>query len=750
MSLAAMAATAAIPVAESPMKAQAPGFGVQKNASLAEAARENTFFEDFEQRPGGFGNYADDWLPEGWTKFSKAGHTIPTDNTRHNLLWRVTDNDNKNVALVIPFDAYEGNCFAHIIADVAYETGDGFHTPDFQDEWLVTPAFTPQTEDWLYFKLNYYPYWTVYNREADDFSGKNNDLEIYVSVNDGQDWTKLWDLIEDEVRVKYTDEDLRNSLVLYPEYVPIYVNLKDYVGSSVKLAFRFYGNLGQGVAIDNVAVGVPMPVANYTLPGGVFLQQLSPKVDYPANPTMLVPYGQEILWRNTSTDILRNEWTYEDAAGARQQSTDYNLTTPAYDFNTTHMTPELQGFFESRESELFHTNYPVMQAGGILIGADKESGYNGQFSVGRTDVLDGDIRYSSELTSLFPDIDLAWEKIQGVMDGTLDVYGFCSVYPKPAVAYGFDYVDLTALVLESVPEDDGIEVMVFALDEETAMPDHKIGQGVLWGKDIPAAADEFVNLRVNFDVPVYVEKDIMILVMGCRKGGHVALANMITKHPEKYGNNLIYWLHYDNNVEGGYYEEFKNLGTLPGYTGGRHFAGLLIGMGAAYSTMERLDNEDFVVPVEGGSKEFKIKSTQAPDTWKLTEDGVTLAEWAHFTTTYDEASQTYTLTLTADANDGDARDGDLTLVCPGSYVKIHTVQAAGINGAFADNAVSVKVSNGDIVVEGGKEVARVYDVAGKLVAEAILDGRTVISGDNLDKGVYIVRVDDAVSFKVVK
>ncbi|MDE7119890.1 MAG: choice-of-anchor J domain-containing protein, partial [Muribaculaceae bacterium] len=518
-----------------------------------------------------------------------AGHTLPTDNTRHNLLWRVTDNDSKNVALVIGYSAYEGNCFAHIISDVAYVTDEGYHEPDFQDEWLVTPTITPQTEDWLYFKLNYSPAWAVYSNTVGDFSARNNDLEVYVTTDDGQTWVKLWNLIDDEVKPNYTEEELRADLInLYRNYVPIYINLKDYVGSNVKLAFRFFGRMGQGMALDNVAVGVPMPVANYTLPGGVFMQQISCNNDFPATPTLLAPYGEEITWRNTSTDILRSEWTYEDETGAKVTSPVKNLVTPAYGFNTTHMTPELMGFFESRESDPYHTNFPQMQAGGFISGYD-QSGWNGEFAVGSTDVFDGDIRSFSEYISLNPEIDLAWEKIQGYLDGALDVYGYCSVYAKPTVAYGFDYIDIMARVLEAVPDNDGIEVMVFALDEQTANPTNKIGHTVLWGKDIPAdRPDEYINLRFKFDVPVYVEKDIMILFMGCRSGGNVSFPCMLTTHPEKYGNNLVYWIHYDSEVEGGYYDEFKNLGTFP-VSGGRHFAGFLMGMGATYSTMERLD-----------------------------------------------------------------------------------------------------------------------------------------------------------------
>lgn len=749
LSLAVVGVNAAPPVVEAPVKSGIPSLGLQKSPVKRAVARDNTFFEGFESRPDGFGNASDNWLPEGWSKFSKAGHTLPTDNSRHNLLWRVTDNDSKDVALVISYSAYDGDCFAHVIGDVAYVTDEGYHEPDYQDEWLVTPAFTPQDEDWLYFKLNYSPAWCTYNRDANDYSGRNTDLEVYVSTDDGANWVKMWNLIDDYVHSGYTVDELNADLInLYRDYTPMYINMKDYVGKEVKLAFRFFGRMGLGMALDNVAVGVPVPESSYSLPTGVFMQQISANCDFPANPTLLAPHGVEIKWNNTSVDFLRNEWTYEDATGAQQKSESLNLITPAYDFGSVHKTPQLQAFFESRESEVYRTNYPSMQAGGMLYGSDT-SGYSGEFAVGATDVFDGSIKLSSEYMSLYPSVDLAWEKLMGYLDGTLDVLGYCSVYQKPEVPYGFDFLDVLALVKETVPADDGLEVIVMSLDEG-GMPNKKIGQTVLWGSDIPAADEtSYVNLRFKFPVPVYTDQAMLIVIAGCQKGGYVAFPYMVTTHPEKYGNNLIYWIHYDPELEDGYYDEFKHLGSFP-LAGDRHFGGFMMGMGASYSFMERLDSEDFVMPCEGGSKEFKIKATHAPERWKLTVDGITEADWAHFKADYDAATEVYTVTLTADANNDAARTGELILASPGSQVKFNVSQPSGIADVSADNNVSVRFVNGDIVVIGGKNNARVYDITGKLVANVRLDARTVIPGDALAGGVYIVRVDDSVSFKIVK
>ena len=180
--------------------------------------------------------------------------------------------------------------------------------------------------------------------------------------------TRILSLIDDEIKTKYSEDDLRADLITRNrDYEPIYVNIKPYLGKQVKFAFRYFGNLGLPMAIDNVAVGVPMPVSSYVVPGAALRQGISPMGEYPVEPRLYIPSGTELSWVNTSIDVMRNEWSYSDASGAIQKSDVFNLVTPAYEFGSEHATPSLQGFFESRESEIFQSRFAKMQAGGSLI-----------------------------------------------------------------------------------------------------------------------------------------------------------------------------------------------------------------------------------------------------------------------------------------------------------------------------------------------------------------------------------------------
>ncbi len=115
--------------------------------------------------------------------------------------------------------------------------------------------------------------------------------------------------MEDEIKQKYTEDELRAELSRFDaEYRPIYINIKDYLDKPTKFAFRYYGRAGAPTAIDNIAVGVPQPVAKYVVPNGFFFEGVSPNFDYPSEPKMMIPFGTEALGPTS-------QQTYSEANG---------------------------------------------------------------------------------------------------------------------------------------------------------------------------------------------------------------------------------------------------------------------------------------------------------------------------------------------------------------------------------------------------------------------------------------------------
>lgn len=767
--LSGMAATAAaiVPVEELPAHKPIRMNAISRVPSIAQAkafaGARNTFFEGFESRPEGFTMSTREWLPDGWQDVSKSGHTATS--TPHNLTWQVLDEDSKNlIGPVVQNGAHEGYAFAYIMADVAY--GD-HHDLDVQDEWLITPSIVPLDEDWLYFKLFFSPGWTLYNRTTNDFTGQNNSLEVYVTEDEGENWEKVWSLIDDHITKEYTDEQLRASLIDVENkaYTSMYVDIHRFAGKTVKFAFRYFGNLGLPMALDNVAVGVPEPIASYTVPYAALKQGVSPNVNYPANPRLYIPYGHEMTWLNTSTDVLRNEWTYADADGTMLTSSEKNLVTPAYDTFATVPTPTLTGYFESNATEPFRPGFSTMQAGGILAGKDianpaaGEVPYEGEFGVGFYDITEPghQIVVSSEYIGFNPDIDLAWEKIQGVPDGAVDIDGICNMYFYGGAPFGFDYVDVVALIGETVDAEARMIARVFEISDNGAIGE-EIGYTVLEGKDIPAAdKTSYVNLRFKFPVPVNVSSNFLVMLTNpCRDGnGEVAYNGNIVfpyvKSINNMGNTLLYEWVYTEQTD--WYDGFFNLNEFP-LNGGR-FGGILMTLGASYSDMELMEAKEVDVPADGGTETFKIKAHHNAERWALTFDGVTAPEWISHTATYDEATDTYDVTLTVGENPGsESIDADLYIVSPGSAVSVPFTQPGSQNSLKtidAPESVGITTSGNDIVVTGAYGAVKVYDVAGVLVAHATANGgRVAINAAHLPKGVYVVRVNDSVTGKIVK
>lgn len=730
----------------------------QAAAPLAAPSTGLTFFEGFEARPGGLGNYYDEWLPAGWQDVSKSGQTVPgAGDYRHNLTWRVISNDDRDNSPTCHNWAFEGECFAFIMNDVAY----GSHTElAEQDEWLIMPEVTPGTEDWLFFHLFYYPSWTTWNRATSDFTARNNQLEVYVTTDGGSHWRCLWNVVDDEITDKYTYDELRADLIAYDktEYDCIYVDLKQYAGQKIQLAFRYFGRYGQSMAIDNVSVGVPQPVASYLVPDGYFKQGLSPQVDYPSELSFMAPFNQEMLWENTSVASQAYEWTYADASGTTATTTDVDLVTPAYPIGSRVATPSLVSTFESRRSERFSQPFTTIQAGGILRGTDA-TGVESEFGVGHYDIGDPNHRVviSSNYIGFNPELDDTWEMRLGLMYGSLDVTGYCNVYPASPSAYGFDFVDVPALIRSPVLEDSEVALAVYTLDS-AGQPDRQIGVAAIAGKDVPSDPVNFINLHFEFPVPVCVPADteIITLLMGFnREEDTVVFPYVKTTTEGLYGNSLLYVWTYDATMEG-WYDTFYNLNNFL-LNDGFHFAGLVQSLGVSYSWMELLESNPFIeAPMEGTTAQFHVRSFHGPARMAVTENGVTRPDWVDYTIEHDEATGISTVTLhilhTTQAED---RDTELHIVTPGSWVSIPVYQDGDPDASLSlatDPAANVRVSvssTGNILVAGASGAVRVVDMSGHTVATgSAADG--VIPASHLQHGIYVVSVEGAGNYKIVK
>lgn len=770
--LPAIALMAVVPQEQQPGKDLNPEFTKDLTRVIRQAQsdeNQNSFFEGFEGRdPNGYGYIANAWLPTGWTQFSRAGNRHMTSADGFwDLTWLTLCND---AVQHLPSNdqtmAFEGEAFAYIMADVMWggkpiypDLGLDYATNHPQDEWLVSPAIKPNPEEWFYFQLQFRPAWCVYNRDADDFTGENTLLEVYVTEGDGttdSDWKKLWSL-KDYIEQKYTPEDLRADLTTYekPDYVPVYVNVGDYVGKDIKVALRFFGVNGQGMAVDNVSLGIPQPKPSYTLPKGFFKQQsLTPLMtEITGTPQLLIPFDTEATWVNTSADILTNEWSYDDADGSKLTSDIYNLVTPAYNLYQKYDAPVLTGSFESR-SETYQTLYSKMQAGGRLSGTG--DGYNGELGIAYYDYLDPKCSFaqSSNTISFHQDLNNQWETLLGRMPGTIEVTGIGCVYYATDVKYGFDYVDIFAQVVGDangkLAENDSILITAFSLPDNEYEAATIIGQSMLTGADINALpvieTGNYKNLRFKFDVPVVSDNDMLVLLSPYNIEGEDKLVFPYLKSEDDkvWGNSVVYLNVYETEDNGGTYDTFYNLNAYPMSKG--HFAGLTMSLGAVYSYMETdsYSGETIELPIEGGEYTINgVHSMFGPEKWALTTDRVNKSDWMSFeAAAVDGHEDEYSVTLKFDANTDRPREVEAYLMQPGSCIKLNVRQegeSSGIADITASAEMSVKVVGRSIIVNGAEGVVELFNTTGTKLAQVNAKGTATIDAGGMASGVYIIR-----------
>ena len=173
-----------------------------------------------------------------------------------------------------------------------------------------------------------------------------------------------------------------------------------------------------------------------------------------------------------------------------------------------------------------------------------------------------------------------------------------------------------------------------------------------------------------------------------------------------------------------------------------------------YTWLFSTDNDyEFDAPVEGGSKTFNVNSLYIPDSWEVSDSNDALYNWVDYTPFYDETTGEMTVTFDVAELPAETkgRYTYVTISNPGSSARFTIVQGeAGVEGVET-SAVVVSVVDGNFVVKGSNaSMVDVYNLAGQKVASAAVDGETVVNGQGLAKGMYILKFSDNTAIKVVK
>ena len=250
-------------------------FGVSKQAPRFKAisvapksVSDAVLSESFESYSGGQGTFSNSWLPSGWT----ATRTEGIEDLAEAYF---VDPDTQEP---LPAEAGLGTWFVESYYSVAPQYGDAtagiFYLTsatlqsagiEQQDEWLISPEFTVGEGNFLQFYSSYIPY-LFFNIDEEHLDMNSGDwieqetvatMKVMISTNNGSSWTELYDLADQYMGISFIEIYMNSS----NEFLPIAIDLSDYAGQKVKLAFEYVGKDGGYVYVDNISVGVSAPEA---------------------------------------------------------------------------------------------------------------------------------------------------------------------------------------------------------------------------------------------------------------------------------------------------------------------------------------------------------------------------------------------------------------------------------------------------------------------------------------------------------
>lgn len=731
-----------------------------------------------------------DWLPETWSeKVSDNALTSINDNST----WHV---DRKQLYHPEPV---EGQYYATINAAITNEGETKINLP--QDEWLITPEFIPASGTRFLYNVGLAPFFLYDTEKFDWEKGRFSNREVTATLQlmiqaDGGEWTQLWDACN-EFKDTPDKELCKNGVVM--KFYHYSTDMTPYAGKKVKMAFRYVGQGGNAMDIDRVRVGVPEPIASYKRPQGAFYFGLTDDyddLDISEQFRMLLPPYTDVTWSNKSS--IESEsfvWNFQNADGSDGTSTERDLKQN-YAINYASLP-------NYRRMPQLTANAPGAPGNAYSWGGEKFQ-VGGQATV---TLSDGEKRTCSvgnyDLNNNFYALQGAPGKFMfGHCEGTdslwTDLLGeethlkaVCNFFEMPAHPYALSRV--TVMATGEIQDDAELSLRIQSVDEDGRF-DLELARATCKASDIKVTEIEGVKyLAMPFDLfsvgededgeevlkrdTLTIETPILVTVMGFNKLNSSNFG-FFQSGADPHGETNGYFIlsEDEENEEDG---DIYPLSAVTSKQSGACYSSFLFNLDANYSWMEDTDEnltrnwiqlyEDmyinammFNVPGEGGTVEFNLVASEDPAQWKeellpVTDDYPQPEdETPTWLTAKKEGDKAHAkITFDVQANDtGEAREAYYYAYIPGSRVLylLHQEKASAVRDIMdTHERIRVTVVGGDFLVAGpnGGQVS-VFDTTGRLVAQSVLQGDTVIKGEQLPHGVYVLRFGNGVAVKVMK
>lgn len=625
------------------------------------------------------------WLPSGWV--------------------RKCDDVNKHDAVLDPKD----NIFcwkvwsqaSDVSMRVQFSMGTDEHAFE-QDEWLITPEFTPAEYDLLKFSLSYSPAFTLLDMNTMAFTGWNTHPEVLVSTDDGATWDKIWDCKE-HAQSFSEDELWDDAMSMAHPFYDFRVDLSKYTGKKIKIAFRHVGENGESIELDNVEVSLPVVEGLYDVPAGTFywgfnekLQRYNPEVGALA-PT----FAPAVFTNYSSADVTEISWScFSTDFATNLNGSDRDFTILPKGFEAFYM-PFLTVKAPGAQDGLYSKD----GAGGtmmpIFFGGDFEKGYRAMYDDEPLAMMLMMFDYSTGglgnygITGKGADIDETLKAVFSLDDAKSTSVGFVlPTSPKPYhftkmmfVLGDIDADDDAVYKLEIFPLVDGVIAdMPMATSTVTASQINKVGQ-------LGSLTFKFKGADVNGKEIDYVSYSGDAYVRLSMDDERIRSTTVLTQSvPNAVPRSSSYF-----EVSSGDKLYIYPLSMLAA-GGSNLYIDYAVNMDIAYSWMEPAGDAAeagtvFETDNQAAEKAYDIDAYYGTDKWSV----YYAPEWVSYEFKAADGDAAPQFVLKVAENTGDARKASVLLASPGAQLQFDIRQGAGsgvLDAAIAaDNSLPVRFFN---------------------------------------------------------
>ena len=668
--------------------------------------------EDFESWDG-----ADpSWLPKGW---SRDHRLLPPGNPG----WRAYK----------PTNFYEEIKSACLVIENYY---------DPIDEWIITPSakveegmtlsFLTFPTPVYYFDVNYVD-WTIY-----EFTEMHivNDFRVYVTEDDGENWTLIKSVASD-----FEDEKGYFELSKLTKETRYTLDLNAYAGKTIKIGFNVWGiDEGNTVMLDEVRVGYPSLDISYGRPDGSLYFGLSKYDEFLPVSILTVPVYSPVTFVNTSKDrSAKFSWEYQTKSGDKYSDNQRELTvnyttdysTEAATRNNLYRMPVLNAEKEKYAPTQF-SSPGLLQAGGnceyLAYYSHNDTYEMVNFGLSVLDpVTEGTATYADISVPYFgynQASDYFWtqQMLNGDSDYTMseDTYSHLESYgnlffatEEPLVITGVRTNGYGVINPEAK-----FKAEIYLINSNWEVPQTPYASAICTGDDITVVdrgtTNRLLSFNFKFDEPIVMSTELtpyyFVTITGFRDPVNVEYYSPEMSEKDNAEGLALGWIGLKNKFMGSEYP----FSWAPVYGYIEQYVGFYVMLDAYYPWLESYDEE--VTLNDDGKAQVSFDSYYSGE--ELTVSG--LPSWLNAETS-GKYGDTIIKFTSSSSDDGYA---NVVVSAPGvsRTIKVNNTDTNGIDS---------------IVGNEGKEVKEIYTLTG-----------VKVKGD-LTPGIYLFKYSDGTTRKIL-